>query len=157
MAACVLYGAITGRDPRESTYVPFPLDPSFAAHIRAVAAASLSEVPDRPAGDVIPTTTLAAGFAASGGNGKLNEPARTPAVAAKVSRASAKQPAPTGHVAASIADFLGRAPGETEAPVAAPIEPMPRTRADDAPAATADSEPATLDVPTREPTVVQIF
>jgi hypothetical protein len=119
MAACVLYGAITGRDPRESTYVPFPLDPRFAATIRAVAAASLSDV---PAGDVLPrsvTTGLAAN--SGGSNPELGKSARTTAVSAKLSRSSAK-PHEAGHVAATIADFLGRAPGQVDAPIAGPAE-----------------------------------
>ena len=119
MTACVLYGAISGRDPRESSYVPYPLDPRLAERIRAVAAASLSAVPAWRAIDLPAATTLAA---ASGSDPvPPNKPARTPATSAKVSRNASKQvapgPAETGHVAASIAALMGRAPGETEAPV----------------------------------------
>lgn len=48
MAACVLYGAITGADPRASSAVPEGLTSSQAALIRAVAAQSLS-------GDFVPS------------------------------------------------------------------------------------------------------
>jgi hypothetical protein len=41
MAACVLYGAITGADPRASTSVPEGLSVSQAALLRSVAAESL--------------------------------------------------------------------------------------------------------------------
>jgi hypothetical protein len=124
MAACVLYGAITGRDPRESTYVPFPLDPKSAANIRAVAAESLSALPDWPSGDILPPSLT--GVAARGGSAapEMGKSARASTVAAKVSRGSAKQ-REAGHVAASIADFLGRAPGQTEAPII-PSEPIAR-------------------------------
>jgi hypothetical protein len=127
MAACVLYGAITGRDPRESTYVPFPLDARFAANIRAVAAASLSDVPRWPGGDVLPPSSITTGIAAnsSGAPPELSKSARTTTVSAKLSRPQAKPPE-TGHVAATIADFLGRAPGQTDAPIAGRAEPSGR-------------------------------
>ncbi len=41
LAACVLYGTLTGRDPREPTWQPWRLSPREGARIRAVAAASL--------------------------------------------------------------------------------------------------------------------
>jgi hypothetical protein len=43
MAACVLYGALTGADPRASAYVPAELSEHDAALIRGIAAQSLSE------------------------------------------------------------------------------------------------------------------
>lgn len=150
MAACVLYGAITGRDPRESSYVPFPLDGQFAANIRAVAATSLSEVPGRPAGDVLPSS-LTTGIAANSGATppELSKSIRTTAVSAKVSRQSAK-PAEAGRVAATIADFLGRAPGQTDAPITGHTEPSARPEnAVHAVAPSSGGAPA-LSVPARE-------
>lgn len=41
LAACVLYGTLTGLDPREAAWRPWRLSPSEGARIRAVAAASL--------------------------------------------------------------------------------------------------------------------
>jgi hypothetical protein len=60
MAACVLYGAITGADPRASTGVPEGLSASHATLIRAVAAQSLS------ADSLLLPSSLAAGPAAPG-------------------------------------------------------------------------------------------
>jgi len=42
MAACVLYGAITGLNPSQTTYVPPGLRPADAEWVRSVAAASLA-------------------------------------------------------------------------------------------------------------------
>jgi len=135
MAACVLYGAISGHDPRESSYVPFPLDPRLAERIRAIAAASLSAVPAWREIDLPVPTTLAA--ANNNEPATLNKPSRASAVSAKVTRSSAKQvepvPAEAGHVAASIAAMMGRAPGEGDVPpsaapkaAAAPEQEKPR-------------------------------
>ncbi|HEY2736362.1 MAG TPA: DUF4886 domain-containing protein [Polyangiales bacterium] len=44
MAACVLYGALTGADPRASAYVPNELSSADAAQIREIAAESLQEI-----------------------------------------------------------------------------------------------------------------
>jgi hypothetical protein len=44
MAACVLYGALTGADPRASAYAPSELSSSEATQIREVAAESLQEI-----------------------------------------------------------------------------------------------------------------
>lgn len=41
LAACVIYGTISGRDPRHTTWRPWPISRSQAARIRAVAAESL--------------------------------------------------------------------------------------------------------------------
>jgi len=143
MAACVIYGAITGRDPRESTYVPFPLDAKAAANLRAFAAASLSAAPGRPAGDDLPPSLN--GIAARNGNvaPELSKSARTSTVSAKVNRGSAKQQREAGHVAATIADFLGRAPGQTDAPIS-PSEPIarPENAAAHAVAPNSDEAPA---------------
>ena len=50
MAACVLYGAITGADPRASTAVPEGLSSAQAALIRVIAAQSLSSDSIMPSG-----------------------------------------------------------------------------------------------------------
>jgi hypothetical protein len=42
LAACVLYGTLTGVDPRQSSYVPYELDPASAALIKATAAETLA-------------------------------------------------------------------------------------------------------------------
>jgi len=91
MAACVLYGTITGTDPRETSYVPWTLDSDLADKLRTVAAASLLF----PLGD-LPFRT---------------EPALAP---------SAPTPAPVaGNVAASIAALMGAPPGADQSPAAA--------------------------------------
>lgn len=41
LAACVMYGTITGRDPREATWKPWRMSDDEAARIRDVAASSL--------------------------------------------------------------------------------------------------------------------
>jgi hypothetical protein len=114
MAACVLYGAITGRDPQEADWAPFPLDAKLAHNIRAVASATLRGVPDWPA----ERETAGPALAANGGPrpAAVTKPGRAPAVSAKVTRVGNKPTANTGHVAASIAAMIGRAPGQTEAP-----------------------------------------
>jgi hypothetical protein len=43
MAACVLYGALTGADPRATEYAPPTLNEHEAVLIRAIAAQSLRE------------------------------------------------------------------------------------------------------------------
>lgn len=141
MAACVLYGAITGRDPRESTYVPFPLDVKFAATIRAFAAASLSAVPEWPAGDALPSSVANGIAARSGSAPELGKSARTSTVSAKLSRGSAKQ-REAGHVAATIADFLGRAPGQADAPIMGANAPIARPENDAAHAVAPNSDAA---------------
>lgn len=42
LSACVIYGTLTGRDPREARYRPWRLRPREAADIREIAAATLS-------------------------------------------------------------------------------------------------------------------
>jgi hypothetical protein len=120
MAACVLYGAITGRDPRESTYVPYPLDARLASNIRTVAAAALSDVDAVQTIDLVPQATGVA--ARSGGAAELNGGHAD--AAAKTARGA--KPAEAGHVAATIADLLGRAPGQVDAPVVSPNSPIAR-------------------------------
>jgi hypothetical protein len=141
LAACVLYGAITGRDPRESTYVPFPLDARLGANIRAVAAASLNEVPDWPAGELAPSTLVASGGGSSGQD--ASKPGR-PLASAKVRGGAKPREVSPGHVAASIAALLGRAPGETEAPMA--VAPVADADEDDADSAAQAEHAAHLDV-----------
>jgi hypothetical protein len=150
MAACVLYGAITGRDPRESTYVPFPLDVRVAANLRAVAAVSLGEVPGRPAGDVVPSINTGIAANSGGTPPELSKSSRATSVSAKFNRPSAKPPE-TGRVAATIADFLGRAPGQLDAPITGHAEPSAAPEnavhaaapsADDAPARSAPARDA---------------
>ena len=41
LSACVLYGTLTGRDPREASYRPYPLSRARARRIREIAAAAL--------------------------------------------------------------------------------------------------------------------
>jgi hypothetical protein len=146
LAACVLYGAITGRDPRESTWAPFPIDARQGAQIRAVAAASLSAVPEWPAGDALP---IPSSVAAHGGNAAdLDKSSRSSAASAKSNRGKREQSG--GHVAASIADFLGRAPGQSEAPILGPgqtgVAPRAAGSRDDSSAEPA-AKPAVFDVP----------
>jgi hypothetical protein len=43
LAACVLYGTLTGKDPRDATYVPWELKGTPAPLLREVAAAVLDE------------------------------------------------------------------------------------------------------------------
>jgi hypothetical protein len=45
LAACVLYGTLTGSDPRQSSYVPYELDPAAAELIKATAAETLASQP----------------------------------------------------------------------------------------------------------------
>ena len=45
LAACVLYGTLTGGDPRQSGYVPYELDPAAAELIKATAAETLAGQP----------------------------------------------------------------------------------------------------------------
>ena len=45
LAACVLYGAITGGDPRASAYVPWELGPEPAALVKTLAAETLGRTP----------------------------------------------------------------------------------------------------------------
>jgi hypothetical protein len=145
----VLYGAITGRDPRESTWAPFPIDARQGAQIRAVAAASLKAVPDW-SDDVLPPAVSASVAANSGNAADLNKSARSAAAAAKNNRANAKRGEGTGHVAASIADFLGRAPGQSEAPILGPGQPGAAPRNAGSPddsAAEPAGKPAVFDVP----------
>jgi hypothetical protein len=149
LAACVLYGAITGRDPRESTWAPFPIDARQGAQIRAVAAASLNAVPDW-SNEVLPPA-VNANLAANGGNAvDLNKSSRSATPSAKTNRAIAKRGENGGHVAASIADFLGRAPGQSEAPILGPGQAGAAPRAtgsrDDS-AAEPTAKPAVFDVP----------
>lgn len=115
MAACVLYGAISGRDPRESSYAPYQLDARLAEQIRAVAAASLSAIPNAPGGALPVPMTVAA---TSGSSAQpASKSARTAATSASAkSNRSAAKAAETGRVAASIAAVMGRAPGEVEVP-----------------------------------------
>jgi hypothetical protein len=42
LAACVLYGTLTGNDPREASYVPWPLSQASASTLRAIAAETLA-------------------------------------------------------------------------------------------------------------------
>lgn len=53
LAACVLYGAITGEDPRASTYVPLNMNPSHAQLIKAIAADTLAIPAPQPPGDPV--------------------------------------------------------------------------------------------------------
>jgi hypothetical protein len=168
LAACVLYGAITGRDPRESTWAPFPIDARQGAQIRAVAAASLSAVPEWPATDVLAEPPRSAGdreppgtvarasvplttsVAAKGGSAAdLDKAARSSAASAKSNRTGKREHA-GGHVAASIADLLGRAPGQSEAPILGPGQAGAAPRAagsrDDS-ASEPAAKPAVFDVP----------
>jgi hypothetical protein len=112
MAACVLYGAITGRDPQEADWAPYPIDAKQAQSIRAVASSTLHGVPRTPA----------PGAAIAANGGAAVKPARATAESAKLTRVGNKPGPGTGHVAASIAAMIGRAPGETEAPDMLPDE-----------------------------------
>ncbi|HKU36740.1 MAG TPA: hypothetical protein VJR89_01300 [Polyangiales bacterium] len=116
MAACVLYGAITGRDPREADWAPYPIGAELAQNIRSVAATTLAGVPNQPLDHVGPDAALAAD---SGARGK----SRVPAASAKLTKVGNKPTPGTGQVAASIAAMMGRAPGETEAPDTVADEP----------------------------------
>jgi hypothetical protein len=42
LSACVVYGTLTGRDPRQATWHPWRMPPAQAARIRAIAAQSLA-------------------------------------------------------------------------------------------------------------------
>jgi hypothetical protein len=44
LAACVIYGAVTGEDPRSSSYVPFGLAESAALELKTVAAQAVASV-----------------------------------------------------------------------------------------------------------------
>jgi hypothetical protein len=57
MAACVLYGAITGVDPSESRYVPPGMQERDAVVIRAVAAESLAATKSSASAQSLGTTT----------------------------------------------------------------------------------------------------
>jgi hypothetical protein len=50
LAACVLYAAISGTDPRAAEYVPPGMDSLEAAQIREVAAESFGRLKVLPAG-----------------------------------------------------------------------------------------------------------
>ena len=43
LAACVLYGAITGGDTRAAVYTPYELDPASATALKQIAAEALAE------------------------------------------------------------------------------------------------------------------
>jgi hypothetical protein len=154
LAACVLYGAITGRDPRESNWAPFPIDARLGAQLRSVASATLSSIPEWPAGDLVPAA-LAASVAANSGTAPESKSGRASAVSAKNNRAAKKaaESARSGHVAASIADFLGRAPGQAEAPILGPGQTSTGPRSagqrssDKLPAATEAGKPQVFELP----------
>jgi hypothetical protein len=101
MAACVIYGAVTGRDPRDATWEPFGVDRRLAAHIRDVAAVSLAGV------TAVGGPSSSNALAAMGGGRSSAGLAKS----AKVHRASAK---PEPHVAASMTAFMGAPPGAPE-------------------------------------------
>jgi hypothetical protein len=154
LAACVLYGAITGRDPRESNWAPFPIDARLGAQLRSVASATLSAIPEWPAGDLVPAA-LAASVAANSGTPPESKSGRASAASAKTNRAGKKasESARSGHVAASIADFLGRAPGQPDAPILGPGETSAGSRSagprsgDRVPAATEAGKPQVFELP----------
>ena len=144
MAACVLYGAITGRDPQDADWAPYPLDAKLAKMIRAVASSTLRGVPSWPAEHQTPGAALAA----NGGTGAKS--ARTTAVSAKLTRVGNKPATGSGHVAASIAAFIGRAPGQAEAPDMLPDSEPAEGAGGDKPVVLPGhkpTEPAFLDAP----------
>jgi hypothetical protein len=51
LAACVLYGSITGEDPRASTYVPLTMPADHAQRIKAIAADTLAIPVPEPAAE----------------------------------------------------------------------------------------------------------
>jgi hypothetical protein len=148
MAACVLYGAITGRDPQEADWAPYPLDNKLAENIRSVASATLRGVPSWPAEQL----TSGAALAANSGvrPNATDKPARITAVSAKLTRVGNKPPASSGHVAASIAAMIGRAPGETDEPEMPPEAEATDGAGGDTPVllpGNKPTEPAFLDEP----------
>jgi hypothetical protein len=90
MAACVLYGAITGTDPRQTSYVPWTLDSSLANKLRTVAATSLLFPGDLPFSGKPPL----------------------------VAPSAPSSPSVVGNVAASIAALMGPPPGADPVPSA---------------------------------------
>jgi hypothetical protein len=139
----VLYGAITGRDPRESTWAPFPIDARLGAQIRSVASATLSASPEWPASDLVPAA-LAASVAANSGAATEAKPARGSAISAKNNRAAKRRESGrSGHVAASIADLLGRAPGQSDAPILGPGSSAASSRSAGSRSSNTASAPAT--------------
>ena len=140
MAACVLYGTITGRDPREAAWEPYPLDRKLAELIRSVAADSISGLP--AVRDVyVPSQAVA-----------VENKAGRKGDSAKLNRGDSKTPA-AGQVAASIAAFMGRAPGQLDEPDTAPTADEEDAPADGvAPTAptSADEDAPMLPVPVRE-------
>jgi hypothetical protein len=49
LAACVIYGTITGEDPLHASYVPYELGPEPAALVKQIASETLSAAPTAPA------------------------------------------------------------------------------------------------------------
>jgi hypothetical protein len=101
LAACVLYGALTGEDPRASQYVPFGSSASEAEQIKALAARVLDEQTPReapvapPAPQPAPADALAASVPET-----VGPPAPEPA--GSVEAASALPPEPDSDALESL-------------------------------------------------------
>jgi uncharacterized protein DUF4886 len=127
LAACVLYGALTGEDPRASRYVPFGGNAGEAEQIKELAARVLNEqAPPReapvapPAPEPAPTDALVANVPET-----LGPPAPVPAAPAEAS--SESPPVPD-------AEPLESLPLPVEASMPEP-EPVPAVAAANAPPA----------------------
>jgi hypothetical protein len=79
LVACVLYGALTGEDPRSSRYVPFGLDKGVAEQLKQVAAQTLAAPAAEPAPVVAPSPVVAPALAIVGNPVPAAAPAEPPA------------------------------------------------------------------------------
>lgn len=136
MAACVLFGTITGADPRKSDFVPWTLKPELAEHIRTVAATTLNTPAPKSRSSRTPllepksptTAQIASAVQLSPIFDPIVPEPEPPAPFAPLRLpASADAPTPAlapatqaPTVAASIAAMLGTPPGMEPIPAGAP-------------------------------------
>lgn len=126
LAACVLYGALTGEDPRASRYVPFGSNPGEAEQIKALAATVLNEqAPPReaPVAPVAPAAPAADMLVAAAPGESTAPPAPEPTASAEASSEAPPEPEP-----------LESLPLPSEASIPEP-EPAPAVAAANAPPA----------------------